>query len=449
VDQSLPWHCLRHVSIDELLPTAKTHGVKRPAIFYSFSFSRNPRWSKLHPSGPEIVEYLQGVCENYEIVDKIQLNTDVTEVRWLEAEKEWEITCLHLAPGVGDLSARDRQQKIAAEGEKSVILGKEIVRAKIVASAVGGLVEPNPWPDDIPGKDSFEGEIIHTARWNPNVKLEGKDVVVIGTGCSAAQVIPKLTEAPHNVKSVTQLMRSPPWVVPSIMSPSAEEKWERWTPTLMSNVPGLNYFTRFLFFSLGEMDFFKVFPTSESTTKSREELEKKLMKYMKKVVPEEYHEILTPDYSLGCKRRIIDSNVSDSLEVTHSWELFRSPSLRPQIRNADSEFFQWYASFQKSNVSVTTLPLTAVEPHGVHLGPGRTYPDPSKTDSKAPTDEKSIPANVIILANGFETNNYLTPITVKGKGGKKLHDLWEERGGAQGYLGIAMDSFPNFFMIFG
>lgn len=105
----------------------------------------------------------------------------------------------------------------------------------------------------------------------------------------------------------------------------------------MSSVPGLNYFTRFLFFSLGEMDFFKVFPTSESTTKSREELEKKLMKYMKKVAPEEYHEILTPDYSLGCKRRIIDSNVSDSLGVTHSWEIFRSPSLRPQSPSSNKE----------------------------------------------------------------------------------------------------------------
>jgi cation diffusion facilitator CzcD-associated flavoprotein CzcO len=357
------------------------------------------------------------VCEKFQIVDKIQLNTDVTEVKWLESEREWEITCLHLAPGTGDLSYRDRQNKIDTEGEKNVILGKEIVRAKIVASAVGGLVEPNPWPSSIPGKESFEGEIMHTARWDPNVKLEGKDVVVIGTGCSAAQVIPKLTEPPYNVKSITQLMRSPPWVVPPLFSPSGEEKWEKWTPTLFSNVPGLGYFTRFLFFCMTEADFFAVFPTRDLTTKARQNIEKKLMAYMKKVVPEEFHEILTPNYSLGCKRRIIDSD--------------------------------WYASFQKPNVSITTLPLTAIEPRGVTLGPGRTYPVMSKTDSKVPTEEKSIPADVLILANGFETNNWLHPLKVTGKGGKDLHDVWDERGGAQAYMGIAMDGFPNFFIVFG
>lgn len=30
-----------------------------------------------------------------------------------------------------------------------------------------------------------------------------------------------------------------------------------------------------------------------------------------------------------------------------------------------------------------------------------------------------------------------------------MDELWEERGGAQAYLGIAMDHFPNFFVIFG
>lgn len=36
-----------------------------------------------------------------------------------------------------------------------------------------------------------------------------------------------------------------------------------------------------------------------------------------------------------------------------------------------------------------------------------------------------------------------------GKDGQSLHDVWEQRGGPQAYLGIAMDKFPNFFMIFG
>jgi cation diffusion facilitator CzcD-associated flavoprotein CzcO len=46
-------------------------------MFYSFSFCMNPKWTSLYPEGPEIVKYLQEVCDQYQIVDKIQLNTDV------------------------------------------------------------------------------------------------------------------------------------------------------------------------------------------------------------------------------------------------------------------------------------------------------------------------------------------------------------------------------------
>jgi len=62
---------------------------------------------------------------------------------------------------------------------------------------------------------------------------------------------------------------------------------------------------------------------------------------------------------------------------------------------------------------------------------------------------RQVPADVIILGNGFETNNWLHPLRVIGRDGKSLNEVWDERGGAQAYLGLAMDHFPNFFFIFG
>jgi cation diffusion facilitator CzcD-associated flavoprotein CzcO len=133
------------------------------------------------------VKYLQGVCEKYEIVDKIQLNTDVREVKWLDSEKLWEITLQHLMVGAGDLSEHDRAQKIKNQGADSVYVGKEIIRAKVVVSCVGGLVEPKSWPEAISGQEKFQGEIFHSARWRYDVDLKDKEVIVIGTGCSAAR----------------------------------------------------------------------------------------------------------------------------------------------------------------------------------------------------------------------------------------------------------------------
>jgi len=405
------------------------------------------------------------VAEKYQIVDKMQFNTDITEVRWLEDEQLWEAKLLHMVPGTGDLSQRDRQKMIEKKGRESVYLKEEMVRAKIVCSCAGGFVEPHAWPDNIPGKDQFKGDIFHSARWDCNVNLQDKNVVVVGTGCSAAQFVPQLTKEPYNAKSVIQIMRSPPWVVPRPIPPFGHKSWEKYSPWLFSNVPGLGRLMRTLAFLATEKDFHDYFLGTPRAIKGREAREKDLIKHLKEHVPEKYHEILTPDYSVGCKRQIYDAS--------------------------------WFPGLNDPKINLTTQPLTSLQPHGVTIGPGRSYPDPQDSTSKAPTDEVKLPADTIILgrsfsepslpclrkricietstasllagmshssfscsrkamltppfmtANGFETTNWLSPLKVIGKDGHAMHDVWKARGGAQAYMGNAMDGFPNFFIIFG
>ena len=350
-------------------------------------------------------------------MDKIQLNTDVSEIRWLEDEQLWEVFLTHMAPGAGDLSEKERQQQIAELGEQSVYIGKEIVRAKIVASAVGGLVEPKGWPDSIPGRENFEGDLFHSARWRYDVDLNGKDVIVLGTGCSAAQFATLLPKEPYNAKSVTHLMRSPPWVVPKAKPPFGPEAWGKWSKPLFTHVPGVAKFFRTFIFLMAELDWFTIFLNTKLGVEGRQKIEADLLKDMKAKVPEKYHEILTPDYGVGCKRRIFDE--------------------------------YWFEQTNDPRYHLTTQPLTKVNKKSVTFGPGRTYPDMSVTDSKVPTDEREIPADVIILANGFDLTRWLHPLKVRGRGGKLLQDVWDERGGVQAYMGNAMDNFPNFFIIFG
>lgn len=239
-----------------------------PALFYSFSFCPNKRWSSFHPAGPEIVKYLNDVCSKFEITDKIQCNTSVQSCKWLPEESLWEVELAHMAPEAGDLSAKDRNVKIEKEGRQSVYLRTETVRAKVVVSAVGGLVEPRGWPDNIPGLDTFEGDIFHSARWRYDVDLKDKDVVVIGTGCSAAQFVPRLTKAPFHAKSVKQLMRSPPWVVPRVTPPFGNKKWEKYSPTVLSYIPGLAWLFRTLLFLGSEYDM-RLFGASDYSANER------------------------------------------------------------------------------------------------------------------------------------------------------------------------------------
>jgi hypothetical protein len=120
-----------------------------PAAFYSFSFSPNPKWAAFYPPGPEIYDYLQDVCDKYGLTDKIQLNTDVESCRWLADEEEWEITVQHLVPGTGDLSEKDRENRVHQHGEYSVYVAKEIVRCKVLVSGVGALVRLKSPPSSL------------------------------------------------------------------------------------------------------------------------------------------------------------------------------------------------------------------------------------------------------------------------------------------------------------
>ena len=335
-------------------------------------------------------------------------------LRWVEEDEEWEVTLSHLVPGTGDLSSYDREQLAIQKGTHTVYTKMEVVRAKVVVSGVGGLVEPKTWPKDIPGIDNFQGEIMHTARWNSDIDLQDKHVVIVGSGCSAAQVVPELAKPEANVRSITQLMRTPPWVQPDLLPPHLLVQWEKWMPILMTHIPGLARFLRSTLFCMLENNFFAMFTDGAYGRRQRPRLEKAFLEHMRVMAPKEYHEMLTPNYSLGCKRRIIDGT--------------------------------WYRSLNSPKVDLTTQILTQVNAKSVTLGPGSHYPPNQK---EASDEVREVPADVIILGNGFETNQWLHPLKVIGKGNKDMEDLWAERGGAQAYLGIAVDQFPNFFMLFG
>jgi len=343
---------------------------------------------------------LNQVAEKFSITDKIQLNTDVTSLRYIEQDREWEVNLSYLPTGTGDLSTKERL-KLGTKPLKT-----ETVRAKIVISCVGVLVEPNDWPESVLGRDNFQGEIIHSSRWRDDVELKGKDIVVIGSGCSAAQIVPSLLA--KDVKSVTQIMRTPPWVDPRIDEPFGKELYSKHAPTVFRYMPFLGFAMRSLIYMVTELQFATIFRKNGKFL--RRFAEKAALKHMRSKVPKKYQEMITPQYSYGCKRRVFDS--------------------------------AWLESMNDEKFTLTTQPLQQVLATAVVLGTRQVL-------DKEPPNEIELPADVIVLANGFEATRFLHPLKVHGRGGLSLHDLWDERGGAQAYMGTSVDSFPNFFMAVG
>jgi len=123
------------------------------------------------------------------------------------------------------------------------------------------------------------------------------------------------------------------------------------------------------------------------------------MEYMKKNTPEKYKSFLLPNYVIGAKRRVLDT---DYLKTLH-----------------------------KPNVHLSNQPILQVKEHSIV------------------TAEGEIEVDVIVNATGFKTQEVLMPLVLKGQNGDELAKRWKRQGGARAYLGTQVPNFPNFFMLIG
>ncbi len=155
--------------------------VDIPSLSYSFSFERNPEWSRIFAPGAELKAYAEHCVDKYGVRDRIRLNTGINAAVFDEQGGFWRLA----TTDGGQLTARH------------------------VIGATGVLTQPKK--PEIPGIESFQGVTMHTARWNHEIDLRGKRVAIIGTGASALQVIPAI--AP-DVAHLTVFQRTPIWVLP-------------------------------------------------------------------------------------------------------------------------------------------------------------------------------------------------------------------------------------------
>jgi len=55
--------------------------------------------------------------------------------------------------------------------------------------------------------------------------------------------------------------------------------------------------------------------------------------------------------------------------------------------------------------------------------------------------------DIVVLATGFQVQQFLTPMEVCGKEGVSLSQQWKEKRGAQAYMGTYVNNFPNFAIL--
>jgi cation diffusion facilitator CzcD-associated flavoprotein CzcO len=123
--------------------------------------------------------------------------------------------------------------------------------------------------------------------------------------------------------------------------------------------------------------------------------------------------------------------------LAHLRRQVRDPALRARLVptypiGAKRVLFNddYYPALARPNVRLVTDGIKRIEPAGIRSREGELHE-----------------ADVIVFATGFRSTEFLAPIDVTGRDGRRLQDEW--RDGARAYLGVAVSGFPNFFMLYG
>ncbi len=327
-----------------------------PSHLYSLSFAPSPHWARAFSGQPEIRGYLRRVAREHGLLPHIRFGCALTGAAWDDAAQRWRIET-----SAGPLTAG------------------------VLIDASGPIAEPSV--PRLPGLDGFAGVVFHSARWNHDVDLAGRSVVVVGTGASAIQFVPAIQP---RAGRVTVVQRTAPWVTPRM--DRATTRFER---RLYAAAPWLLRAARQRQYLLRELVTWKIMVSP----RVRRVATRVALRHLRRQVADPVlRQRLTPDFELGCKRILISSD--------------------------------WYPAVSAPNAEVVSGGVREV-----------------RAGSVVTTDGREHPAEVIIFGTGFHVADPPIAGHLRGRDGRTLAECWN--GTPHAYLGVTVTNFPNLFRLGG
>lgn len=168
--------------------THKYPGIRSDSDLYTFGYSFKPWVGAPIATAEEIQSYLGEVLEENDLERHIRYHHKITHAEWSTPDQRWTLTGRRSDTG-------------------------EVVRlqANFLWMCQGYYRHSEGYTPTWPGMSDFRGEIIHPQTWPDDVDLGGKRVIVIGSGATAATLVPAIAES---CEHVTVVQRSPTYFYP-------------------------------------------------------------------------------------------------------------------------------------------------------------------------------------------------------------------------------------------
>ena len=168
--------------------TWRTHrypGIRSDSDLFTFGYRFKPWMGQPIATAEQIQQYLGEVIADHDLAPHLRYGHAVTAANWSSAEQRWTLTATH-------------------QGQTLQFKARFLFMCQGYYRHAAGYLPQ--WP----GMASFAGRIVHPQTWPDDLDLRRKKVVVIGSGATAATLIPAIAgQCAH----VTMLQRSPTFFI--------------------------------------------------------------------------------------------------------------------------------------------------------------------------------------------------------------------------------------------
>jgi cation diffusion facilitator CzcD-associated flavoprotein CzcO len=362
---------------------------------YGYLFSKELfdewEWQEHFAAQPETERYLNHVVDRFELRRHIRFDARVTSATWNDDAATWTVT--------------------TADGA--------VVHARFFVAATGVLSVP--FFPDVPGRDAFRGEQIHTGLWPAApVDLAGKRVAVVGTGSSGVQIIPVIAD---EVAELTVYQRSANWCTPLNNAPITAVEQAQLRADFAEICETLNTSPAGFLHAMHDRATFDDTPEERAAFYeqmwARPGFGKLISHYTDMMIDPAANAEWCEFVAAKIRSVVDDPQTAERLiPKDHAFGEKRPPFVT-----------NYYETYNKPNVELVSLaetPMVRLTADGIET-----------TDGLREFD-------VLIWATGFDFGTgALSRMGIRGRDGRALTDAWAD--GPRTFLGIQTAGFPNFF----